>query len=201
MSADVFHNHNREMQMKKITTFIFGIMLMMLSSHALAVTVGGTMAVTAGVIASCTVATTPVNFGNNVAFSGYGNLPSATGSVDVNCSSTLAYTIAMDGGQNALTSTSSRKMADATGPIQAGNGHALGYYLKQPTGTTRWGDCDTSGVCGAWGKTSALVFTSTGTGALQSHTVNATIYTTGSYGLALVLPGSFSDTVNVTVTY
>ncbi len=187
--------------MKRLKTFMLGVMLMMLSNHALAATTTApvSMTVTAGVIASCTIATTPVNFGNSVAFSGYANRPAATGSVDVTCSSALAYTIAIDGGLNS--SASGRRMVDSTGTLTAGSGHALSYRLRQPDNTTLWGDCTAAAVCGTWGYTSAQVVTSSGTGSLQNHTVNAEIITTGSFGLALALPGVFNDTVNVTVSY
>lgn len=130
--------------------------------------------VTVTITSACSVTTTGVNFGTVD-----GTVPTpGIGSVDVTCSSTTPYTIALDGGSNFDTTT--RRVSDGT--------QFIAYDLMDSA--TLWGDAGTLGATNSW-----LPVTGTGTGAPISHAITATL------SAAVVAPATFSDTVNVTVHY
>jgi len=162
----------RERTMKKI--LLSAALLssgLTLVGSANATTATSTLDVSANIISACTAATAPVSFGNVVSGSG----ASASGSVDVTCDAGVPYTIALDVGQ--YDDGSSRRISDGT--------NFLSYTLVDNGTSTDWGDGTTFGGTVA----------GTGTGAAVNHVVDATL--TG----AAVPNGTYSDTVNVTVTY
>jgi spore coat protein U-like protein len=98
----------------------------------------------------------------------------ATTTVTVTCTNGTTYHVALDDGGNF---TTTRRMTDATSFLE--------YELYTDAGhVTRWGNTDTTDVDG------------TGDGSAQALTV---------YGLVpsgqFVTAGSYTDTINVTVTY
>lgn len=133
---------------------------------------------TANLINYCTVSATSINFGNSV-----GLLTSAianTGTITATCTEGDVYTIALNKGTTSGASLTSRMMA--------GSGSAVVKYQLYTNSShgTIWGD-GTSGTSTGGG---------TGSGGSQSYTV---------YGLVPAqttpAPGSYSDTITVTVTY
>jgi spore coat protein U-like protein len=133
-----------------------------------------TLAVSASVQATCVVATPSA-----LAFGTYVPATGATSSttISVTCTNTTGWNIGLDQGANG-SSVTTRQMK---------NGSAtLNYSLTSDAGgSTNWGNTvGTDTVSG------------TGNGSAQSSTVYGKV-PTGQY----VTPGSYTDTVNVTVSY
>ena len=156
------------------------------SPCVLAGTATATLNVTATVISACSVSVP-----TNVAFGNYnpasGSPTNATGTLNVTCTSSTPYQIAMDAGANASTAnnTTTRRM-------QAAGSRYLPYSLYLDSGhTTIWGDGNNSSSLYPTNSTYA-----NGTGVAQSYSIYGQI-TANQY----VAPGSYSDTVTVTVTY
>ncbi|MDD5250154.1 MAG: spore coat U domain-containing protein [Rhodocyclaceae bacterium] len=159
------------------------VVLMLFAQAASAGTASGTFAVTATVSATCSVVTSDVNFGTYSPASV--TAATASGAVTATCTSGTAYTIALDAGANAggVSAFSNRNMASGA--------NLLPYQLYLDAGyATVWGDgTSSSSVNPATGSFS-------GNGSAQDHTVYGKV-TPGHY----VAPGSYTDTVTVTVTY
>ena len=148
------------------------------ASPALAATTSSTLSVDATVTANCTVSTTALSFGSVNPIGG-SNVDGA-GGITVTCTNGTAWTAAAGIGSGSGASFASRRMT-------AGS-DLLNYNLYTNAGrTTVWGD----------GSGSTATVGSTGTGAAQ----NVTIYGRVGSGQTSVPPGSYSDTVSVTVTY
>jgi spore coat protein U-like protein len=140
-----------------------------------------TLNISATMVGSCTISATSMNF------------PTYDGSADVtttstiasNCTSGQAYMVHLDAGSHY--SATSRHVAD----VSTGT-HFVAYQLYQGTGTTPWGDAGNTGaVTNPW-----VSLSLTGTGLNQISTVGGTLF-----GGANVPPGSYSDVINITVTY
>lgn len=119
----------------------------------------------------------------DVAFGSHGNLASAvtaTGSVDVYCTSGLPYEIALDAGQGNGATVAVRLM---TGPNSATVAYSL---FKDDQHQELWGDDLVEQTTKA----------GTGTGAAQTHTIygRVPVQTTPA-------SGAYSDTVTVVVHY
>ena len=131
--------------------------------------------VTATDVTTCSVSATDVNFGSA------GVLQAAltgTGTLTATCTSSAPYTIALNGGNDAATDPTLRKMSKGNEKI------TYGLY-RDSARTQPWGN--SSGVITAAG---------TGSGLAQSLTVYGRVpaQTTPS-------PGAYTDTVVVTLTY
>lgn len=164
--------------MKPLTNNVPGqlaVATALLSLHGLAgsATATTTLLVTATVVAACNVSTTPVAFGayNPTA----GTHLDGTGTVSVTCTNGTSYTVALDGGAQ----------ADVTTRAMSAGAHGLNYQLYSDSARTS-----------VWGLTGAGLVAGTGTGSPIDHTVYGRIPSEQN-----VPPGSYSDTVNVTVTY
>lgn len=146
----------------------------LLSQLAEASTATSTFTVSATVPATCTVAAT------NLAFGSYtGTLSNATSTITATCTNSTSYNVGLNAGTVTGATVSTRAM---TGP----SGATLSYGLFQDSGhTTNWGD--TVGTDTESG---------TGTGAAQNLTVYGQI-PAGQFPT----PGSYTDTITVTVTY
>ncbi|MGZ5826929.1 MAG: Csu type fimbrial protein [Xanthobacteraceae bacterium] len=124
---------------------------------------------------TCSVSASNVNFGSA------GVLRSAldaTGQVSIVCTSLAPYTVALNGGNSAATDPAQRKMSMG--------GEQITYGLYRDSGRTQaWGDSDGVNTVG-----------NTGSGLTQNLTVYGRVpaQTTPS-------PGTYSDTVVVTVSY
>lgn len=135
-------------------------------------------------LCTCGVTATPVNFGafNPLA----GTLRSATGTVRMNCNSTVGllvpYSVALSTGSGTY---GTRRMTSG--------GRSLFYNLYADAAhTTVWGD-GTSG--------SAVVSGSVLLAALASFSLPITVYGQINAGQNMLVPGTYTDTLTVTLTY
>ena len=139
-----------------------------------------TLGVSAEVKASCTVATTPIAFGqvdvtSGTAFTGNGGL-------NVTCTNGTSWSVSADAGQGTGATLADRRMSNGTGDL-------LSYVLyTDATRTQIWGD----GVEGL-----TTTFADVGTGTLQSKTIYAKV----PGGQTSLPAGNYDDVVNLTVTY
>ncbi|MGN7964212.1 Csu type fimbrial protein [Brucella sp. 22210] len=132
-----------------------------------------TFNVTANVDRTCTVSATSINFGN------HGVLTSnvdATGALSVSCTTNLPYSVSLNGGLSNTTPTQRRMTLGSNAVI-------YGLYTNAARSIP-------------WGNTTGQIVTGTGTGTAQSLTVYGRVapQTTPP-------PGTYSDTVVVTVSY
>ncbi len=134
----------------------------------------GTIGVTAEVAASCTLSTSALAFGSYTATTDL----DGTTDLSLTCSSGTTYDIALDAGAGTGATTTTRVMTAGT--------DTLNYALYRETGRTT-----------TWGTTVATdTVAGTGNGAAQTITVYGRV-PQGQYQPV----GSYTDTVNVTVTY
>ena len=148
--------------------------LLPVASAAQAGTATTTMSVTMSITAGCTVGATAVAFGTQ---STLGNVTSGTGTLSIVCTNTTPYTIALDKGGGSGASTTVRLM---TGPSSA----TISYGLFQNAAFTQNFGNTTDTLAG------------TGTGSTQTVTVYGRVPAQNSPA-----PGSYADTVNVTVSF
>jgi spore coat protein U-like protein len=130
---------------------------------------------TATVLSSCNVSATSVNFGSAGILSGNTD---AQGTLSIQCSPSLPYTISLNGGNSAATDPTQRKMSFS--------GADVTYGLYQDSARSL-----------PWGSTIGSNTTSgTGTGVTQVQTVFGRIA-----AQTTPKPGSYTDSVVVTVGY
>jgi spore coat protein U-like protein len=126
-------------------------------------------------ITTCSVSATSLNFGST------GVLQSAldaTGSIGVTCTISAPYAIALDGGTTGASDPAHRKMSKSSETIT--------YGLYQNSGRTQ-----------AWGDSAGVnTVSGTGSGLLQTLTVYGRVPVQ-----ATPSPGTYSDTVVVTLSY
>ncbi|HEV2865250.1 MAG TPA: spore coat U domain-containing protein [Allosphingosinicella sp.] len=147
-------------------------------SAASAAVANSTLSVDATVTANCTVSAGSVSFGSVNPISG--SNADATGSFSVTCTNGTSWSAAAGVGSGSGASFTARRMTSGA--------NTLNYNLYTSSGYgTVWGD----------GTSSTAAITGTGTGSAQSTSVYGRI---GS-GQTSVPPGSYADTVSVTVTY
>ncbi len=147
-----------------------------LPQPALAGSATTTLGVSLTINAGCNVSSTSVAFpAQSVLASGVNQ----TGTVVVTCTNTTPYNVELDQGAGSGATVTNRLM---TGPSSA----TVAYGLYQDSGhTTNWGKTDgTDTVAG------------TGNGSAQTLTVYGHIA-----AQTTPAPGSYADTVNVTVTF
>jgi len=160
-----------------------GLLLAALMSPSLvwATTTNNTFQVNATVISSCTVAGTTLNFGNSIDALATPTPLDATSTLTVQCTNTTAYTVALNAGTNAggASNFGSRTMKSGS--------NTLNYQLYLDAGhSSVWGD----------GTSSSSNVAGTGTGNPQTLSIYGRLPS-----LANVVPGSYTDTVTVTVSY
>ena len=136
--------------------------------------------VTATVANSCVVSASSLSFPTYLPTSG--TATTGTTTLSLTCTLSDAYTVALSNGSGTgadpTAGASGRKM---TGPASA----LLGYNLYQDSGFSQ-----------AWGSSGAFLLSGTGTGTQATLTVFGRIP-----AQQVVAAGSFSDTINVTVTF
>jgi len=148
------------------------------SSAAWAGTATSSLSVSATVTGNCTVSTSAVGFGSINPLSG-ANVD-ATGGITVTCTNGTPWTAAAGVGGGTGATFASRLMTSGA--------NTLTYSLYTNSGrTTIWGDG--TGITATVGNT--------GTGSAQSVTIFGRVPS----GQTSVPPGSYADTVTVTVTY
>ncbi|PWC10753.1 spore coat U domain-containing protein [Brenneria corticis] len=146
------------------------------AAPALAATATTNMAVSATVVAACTISTTAL------AFPDYSGVAvDSTATLSVLCSNAAPYTVGLGAGTAVGATTALRAL---TGSVA---GSTLNYGLYQEAAhTTNWGDTiDTDTVAG------------TGTGETQTLTVYGEI----AANQLTSAVGTYSDTIAVTVNY
>jgi spore coat protein U-like protein len=150
--------------------------LLQLVSASFAATTTSTFTVQATIIASCTI-----NSASTLNFGSIGVLTAAvnqTSTLQVQCTNTTPYNIGLDVGTGTGATVAVRKMTSGA--------NAVNYSLYSDSGrATVWGNTVGTDTVAA-----------TGSGASQSYTVygRVTAQTTPA-------PGTYNDTVTVTVTY
>ena len=145
-----------------------------LASPGDAATSTGTMAVSATVVGTCTVSSSPMAFGNYT-----GVNASGTATLTVQCTNTTSSTVGLGAGTFTGAATNTRRMT--------GGAVALAYGLYRDAGyTLNYGN-----VVGT--DTPAAVVS---TGAATTITVYGQIL-----GGQYVAPGAYTDTVTATVTF
>ncbi len=159
--------------MNQIIKYLLPATLIALHGVAGSVTTTSTLLVTATVSAACVVSTTPVAFGvyNPTA----GTVLDGSGKVSVLCTNGTNYSVSLDGGGQ----------ADVLGRAMSNGADFLQYQLYS----------DAARVA-VWGTTGGELVNATGTGLLVDHTVYGRVAASQN-----VTQGSYTDTVNVTVTY
>lgn len=148
---------------------------------AQALTVTNTFQVTATITSSCNVSGTTLNFGSTIDPLGTAVPLDAASTLTVTCSNTTPYAVSLNAGTNAggASNFSARTLKSGS--------NTLGYQLYLDSGrTTVWGD----------GTASSSTKSGTGSGSAQTLQVYGRIPT-----LSGVVPGTYTDTVTVTITY
>ncbi len=158
-----------------------------LSCAAFAATQTTTMPITASVAAACSVSSTGADFGPVIQFSG----ASASGTIDVNCSSGINYNVALDIGLHPQEGNSVRSM-------QSAGGDAIRYEIIKGSGTggagAPWGDAGLGNTFTGGSPASGF---STGTTQQLGFVVNVV-----QEGINVYTPGAtYSDTVQITVDF
>jgi spore coat protein U-like protein len=129
------------------------------------------------VASTCIVGTSTLAFGSATSAAIQAGNIDATGTVSVNCTTGSAYTIALDAGGGTGATAASRKMTSGT--------NLLSYTVYTTAARTT-----------VWDATGPGSVTGTGTGALQSISAYGRIFSGQTVPAA-----TYTDTVNVTVTY
>ena len=147
-----------------------------MATSADAATATATIAVSANVLANCGVSASPLAFGTySPAASSATN---ATTTLAVTCTNGTTYTVSLSAGSGTGATIATRKLTSGS--------NTLNYSLySNAAATTVWGDTvGTNTVAG------------TGSGAAQNLTVYGSIPASQN-----AFAGSYTDTVNVTLTY
>lgn len=161
-----------------IAASLMGLSLLAASGQATASTVVGTLGVSAAVTSSCVITGTSAIGLTGQTFSSDGK---GQGTVTVTCTNQTPYDIGLDAGGGTGATTAARVLTGS-------GGATIGYTLSQTgDGQTPWGN--TIGT-----DTKHLI----GTG----QSVDTPVYMQlDPAGLQAAAAGTYSDTVNVTVTY
>ena len=133
-----------------------------------------TFNVTATVLKDCIVSATALPFGNYI-----GAVVNVSSTVTVTCTNSTAYTVGLNAGLTTSATVTTRQMG-----------------ITQPAGGLNYSLLTTSFTGSNWGNTSGSWVSGTGSGAAQPLTVYG-VLPAGQY----VPPGSYTDTIAVTVTY
>lgn len=139
----------------------------------------GSFQVGATILVACQVTGSTLTFGGSIDPLRTTGPVDASTNLSVTCTNTTPYSVALSAGTQAPAGAfASRAMTSGT--------HTLPYQLYLDAGRTQvWGDGNASGV-----------YAGTGTGSAQSLTVHGRLPS-----LAGVVPGNYSDTVTLTITY
>ncbi|WP_077033794.1 spore coat U domain-containing protein [Pelomonas sp. KK5] len=155
----------------------------LLSSPSLAVAgiAGDSFQVVASVVASCTISGTTLNFSSSIDPLGTTAPIDATSTLTLTCSNTTPYTVALSAGSNAGGGSNF-----AARTMKSGS-RTLAYQLYKDAGrVTVWGD----------GTAGSSTVTGTGTGGAQTLNIYGRLLS-----LANAVPGTYTDTVAVSISY
>ena len=158
-----------------LSSFLGVVVLGLTSTSAVAQTnpATTTFGVSATVLKDCIVSATALAFGNYT-----GAVNTNTSTVTVTCTNTTAYQVALDAGANGGGTVTTRQMKNGTVKLNYG-------LYSDAAWTTNWGNSSATN----W-------VTGTGNGAGQALTVYGQIP-----AAQYVTPGSYADTITVSVTY
>ncbi len=166
---------------RPLTRILFATAMTFAAHGASAATSSGSFQVNATVVSSCTVSGSLLNFGSALDPLSAAVPVDASSTLTVQCTNTTPYAVALNAGVNAggATNFSSRAIKNGS--------NTLAYQLYTDSGrSTVWGD----------GTASSSTSNGTGTGSTQTLTIYGRLPT-----LANSVPGTYSDTVTVTITY
>jgi spore coat protein U-like protein len=150
------------------------------AGQAMATTAANTFQVQATVTSACTVAGSTMNFGSSIDPLAAATPLDATSTLSVQCTNTTPYTVALNAGANA------GGASNFTTRTMKSGANSLVYQLYLDAGRSSvWGD----GIASS-------THAGTGTGSSQSLTIYGRLPS-----LANVVPGSYTDTVTVTISY
>ena len=167
--------------MRRVLTIAAAAAVLVGGTAVRAATTTTTFQVSATVLKTCAVSAGPLAFGNYTP--GTGNVPGTT-TINVNCTKNTAYTVALDKGTTAGGTIAQRLMA--------GGGNTLQYNLYTTAAyTTVFGD-GTSGSATQAG-------TGNGVNVANATTVFGQLPDNATNQGAV--PGAYTDTITVTVTY
>jgi spore coat protein U-like protein len=152
-----------------------------LAAHAANPTITTTFQVTATVQPACTTSATALGFGNYTPGSG---AVTSSSTITVNCTKLTGYTIALNPGSTTGDAFTQRLMTSGSGTLQY-NLYTTAAYL------TVWGD--------GTGATATEAGIGTGLSAAATYKVYGQLPDSATNQAAA--PGSYSDTITVTVTY
>jgi len=157
-----------------VAATVAAVVLASSAPASFAATASGTLAISASVVAACTVV------GSAIAFGAYTqSVVNQSGTITVLCTNGTAYNVGLDAGTGTGATVSNRKMS-------AAGGGTLNYALYRDAARTN-----------NWGST---IGTDTATGTGSGLTQTLTVY--GQIAAAQTpLAGAYSDTVTVTLTY
>ena len=152
------------------------------SAVAQAATTTANMTVQLTVTASCTVNAATLDFGSTGLLA---TLINQTTTLSVTCANTTPYSVGLDNGANFSTTRRMRQGATA---------NYIGYALYTDSARTNaWTSASSSTTCTAANSCSL----GTGNGSAQSITVYGQVPALGTGPV----PGAYTDTVTITVTY
>ncbi|MET0517908.1 MAG: spore coat U domain-containing protein [Burkholderiaceae bacterium] len=155
-------------------------LLLLAGADASAATSNNSFQVNATVTSACTISGSAMNFGSSIDPLASATPLDATSTLSVQCTNTTPYTVALNAGSNAggASNFGNRTMKSGS--------NSLGYQLYLDAGRASvWGDGTASGTVGG-----------TGTGSTQSLTIYGRLPS-----LSNVVPGAYTDTVTVTISY
>lgn len=153
----------------------------LISTHAYSASVTDTLTVQATVVAACTVTGGTLDFGDVDPIAGDILAVSNTTNISVTCSALTPYNVRLSAGTNGNGSVTGRQML-----ISGGGSDKLAYSLwRDALGTLNWGETDGDDTVSGLG-----------TGLAIPHAVYGTVPAAQTSP-----PGSYTDTVTITVSY
>lgn len=160
------------------------LVLLCAVAPARAGTATGSLTVQMTITASCTISVATLNFGTVPGTAVASAATNASANISVTCTSGSPYSIGMDNGANA--SGSQRRMKSGS--------NFLNYNLYVDSGLTNaWTTASSSSTCSS----ANSCYLGTGNGAAQTVPVYGRMPAVGT----APPPGSYSDTVTMTITY
>ena len=167
--------------MRRIVTFAAAAAVLVGSNGVHAATATTTFQVSATVLKTCAVSAGPLAFGN---YTPGGGAVAGQTTVNVNCTKTTAYTVALNAGTTAGGTIAQRLMA--------GGGNTLQYNLYTTnTYTTLFGD----------GTSGSVTEAGTGSGVNVANALTVFGQLPDNATNQAAVPGAYTDTITVTVTY
>ena len=177
--SDLLKEFMRSLTSFKLVAIAVVMVNVLLVPSSFAATATGVLAVTATVMSTCTVASTPVAFGNYTS-----TQIDTTGSITVTCTLDVSsYNVALGTGTGATATTATRTLTSAAS-------NTLNYELYRDTGRTlNWGNVSALDTVASTSSTSGI-------GATKTFTAYARL-PAGQTSAAAV----YADTVSITVNF